>query len=297
MDIQYQKVTLEEREQIQKYMKYNDCRSCEQTFANVFLWSREYPVEYAIVEDCLVYRSMRSSKAYSFPVGPGDRRAALSALLAECEKEKRLFQMTCVTPEQFELLETWFPGRFSIVYDRDIADYVYETEKLQTLSGKKLHGKRNHVNRFLKEYPNWSYEPITDENCEECFQMAQQWRRENHCDDDPEKNAEMCVSFNALRLLKELDLRGGLLRVDGQVIAFSIGEPVCADTFVVHIEKALAEFNGAYAMINQQFALHGADGFTYMNREDDSGEEGLRQAKLTYRPAFLVEKGFVTEAR
>ena len=199
-----------------------------------------------------------------------------------------------MTPEQFELLEQIYPGRFAIRYYRDSADYVYETKKLISLSGKKYHGKKNHINKFKKLYPDWSYETISSENVEDCFQMALEWRRQNGCEDDEEKSAEMCVTLNALRLLEELKLRGGLIRAGGKVVAFSIGEPVCDDTMVVHIEKAYADLQGAYPMINQQFLEHEASQYRYVNREEDLGEEGLRQAKESYHPVFLVEKGVVS---
>ena len=203
-----------------------------------------------------------------------------------------------MTTDNFELLEKWYPGRFQIEYERDNADYVYESEKLAALPGKKLHGKRNHVNKFKSIYANrWSYESISRENVEECFQMALRWRNDNGCNEDLEKNAEMCVTLNALRLFEELGLTGGVLRVDGEIVAFTIGEPVCSDTFVVHIEKAYAEIPGAYNMINQQFVEHECMDYTYVNREEDTGAEGLRRAKLSYRPVFLVEKGTVTEQR
>ena len=92
-----------------------------------------------------------------------------------------------------------------------------------------------------------------------------------------------------------MELAGGILKVDGEIIAFTLGEPVCSDTFVVHIEKAFAEIQGAYPMINQQFVEHECQEYTYVNREEDTGAEGLRKAKLSYRPVFMVEKGRVTE--
>ena len=152
------------------------------------------------------------------------------------------FRLYSVTRENFEQLEQWYPGRFTIAYNEDIADYVYESEKLASLSGKKLHSKKNHVNRFKTAYEGrWSYEPMTKDNLEECFQAALVWRRENGCEEDEEKSAEICVTMNSLRLFEELELTGGVLRVDGEVVAFTIGEPLCADTFVVHIEKALSK--------------------------------------------------------
>ena len=139
------------------------------------------------------------------------------------------------------------------------------------------------------------YMKLTEDNLEECFQMALKWRNENGCEEDEEKNAEMCVTLNSLRLFKELELTGGLIRVDGEIVAFTIGEEVCEDTFVVHIEKAFAEVQGAYPMINQQFVEHECMKYQYVNREEDTGAEGLRKAKLSYRPVFMVEKGIVTK--
>ena len=102
------------------------------------------------------------------------------------------------------------------------------------------------------------------------------------------------MALNSLRLFKELHLKGGLLRVNGKVVAYTLGEPVCDDTFVVHIEKAYADIRGAYTAINQQFLEHEVKDYTYVNREEDTGDEGLRTAKLSYRPVFMVEKGIVT---
>lgn len=293
MEINLKRPELEDRAQINYYLSYADTRSCEMTFANTYLWSRHYDTGFAIVEDMLVFGNMDGSVSFTVPVGPGDLKKAIDVLIAYCEEKKVPFQLHNVTREDFAKLETLYPQEFSIVYEREYADYVYETEKLANLSGKKYHSKKNHINKFKKLYPDWSYEPITKNNVEECFQMALRWRELNGCEDDEEKHAEICVTLNFLRLFEELKMRGGVLRVDGNIVAFTIGEPVSKDTLVVHIEKAFADVQGAYTMINQQFAEHEGAGFTYLNREEDMGEEGLRQAKMSYKPAFLVEKGVV----
>ena len=111
--------------------------------------------------------------------------------------------------------------------------------------------------------------------------MALKWRNKNGCEDDPEKNAEMCVTLNSLRLYKELGLKGGVLKADGKIVAFTVGEPVSDDTFVVNIEKAFAEVDGAYPMINQQFVQHECMEYEYVNREEDTGAEGLRNTRST----------------
>ncbi|RGV95410.1 DUF2156 domain-containing protein [Ruminococcus sp. AF14-10] len=296
MQYQFKKTELEDREIITSYFGKAPSRSCERTFANVYLWSRHYPVTWAIIEDALVFKSQDETHlSWAYPAGEADAvKRSLSVMEAYSEEQGYEFSMYSVTPEMFAQLETFFPGKFQIEYDRDEADYVYEREKLETLSGKKLHGKRNHINKFKSVHENWDYETLTEDNVEECFQMALKWRNLNGCEDDEEKNAEMCVSLNSLRLFRELNLVGGVLRVEGEIVAFTMGEKLCEDTFVVHIEKAYADVDGAYPMINQQFVQHECRDYQYVNREEDTGADGLRQAKMSYRPAFLEEKGYVT---
>ncbi|MEE1315430.1 MAG: phosphatidylglycerol lysyltransferase domain-containing protein [Faecalimonas sp.] len=294
-EILFQRPQLEHRELIESYFKKYPSRICERTFVNEYLWCRFYQVTFAIVNDTLVFRSGEAG-SFSFPAGEAQKVRETIVLLQEYAEERGFpFLLYNVTTEFFEQLEAWFPNRFEIFYERDYADYVYETEKLASLSGKKLHAKRNHINKFKATYPNWTYEAMSAENVEECFQMALKWRKENGCEDDEEKNAEMCVTLNSLRLFEELDLKGGILRIDGDIVAFTIGEEVSPDTFVVHIEKAFGDIQGAYPMINQQFVQHACIDYQYVNREDDTGAEGLRKAKLSYYPAFLVEKGVVKE--
>lgn len=296
MEYEFKRPELEDKELISSYFAKALGRSCERTFVNVYLWSRHYKVKFAVIEDALVFRDEGDGFAFSYPAGKDEAvKKALEALMEYCRERKCPFRLYNVTEEHFAQLCGWFPDRFQIRYDRDAADYVYETEKLATLAGKKLHGKRNHINKFKALYPDWSYESLNDDNVEECFQMALKWRNQNGCDDDAEKNAEMCVTLNSLRLYKELGLRGGVLKIGEKIAAFSVGEPLCSDTFVVHIEKAFPDIEGAYPMINQQFVLHECMDYTYVNREEDTGAEGLRKAKLSYRPVFMVEKGIVTE--
>ncbi|MDO4311807.1 MAG: phosphatidylglycerol lysyltransferase domain-containing protein [Eubacteriales bacterium] len=298
IEIDFKKPELKDRELISDFFRNHTSRSCERTFTNVYLWARFYNVTFAVVEGALVFKSENEDKFdFAFPAGePENVKRAIDVLMEYSRERNVPFEMYNVTPDNFACIDQWYPGRFQVEYNEDYADYVYESEKLATLSGKKLHGKRNHINKFKSVYEDrWSYEPITKDNLEDCFQMALKWRNENGCEDDEEKNAEICVTLNSLRLFEELELIGGILRVDGAIAAFTIGEPICGDTFVVHIEKAFADIDGAYTMINQQFVQHACMDYKYVNREEDTGAEGLRKAKRSYRPVFMVEKGLVTE--
>lgn len=295
MEILFKKPELEDREVVLRHLAERKLRGCERTFANIYLWARFYNVAWAEIDGTAVFRMGQEGRySYTYPIGKGDRKAVVELLLEDSREKGYPFQMHALSEAEMEELEQYFPGKFQVEWPRDVADYVYETEKLINLSGKKYHSKKNHINQFKAANEDWAYEKITDDNVEECFQMALHWRTDNGCEDNPEKNSEMCVALNSLRLHKELGLVGGLLRVSGQVVAFTLGEPVCDDTFVVHIEKAYADVRGAYPMINQQFLEHEVSGYKYVNREDDTGDEGLRQAKLSYKPVFMVEKGIVT---
>lgn len=295
-EILFRRPELEDREKIQRYFDKYPSRNCERTFVNAYLWSRHYGVTFAIVENTLVFKMEHYGCSFTYPLGEeSDVKRALEILMQYAREKGVEFRLHNVSASQYEKLDGLYPGKYEIEYHRDVADYVYETEKLASLSGKKLSPKRNHINKFKSTYENWSYESMSKENLEECFQMALEWRNENGCDEDHDKNSEMCVTLNALRLFEELHLTGGVLKIDGKVIAFTIGEPVCKDTFVVHIEKAFADIQGAYPMINQQFVQHECMEYSYINREDDAGSEGLRKAKLSYRPIFLIEKGTVKE--
>lgn len=295
-EVVFKRPELEDRPIIHSYFQKFPSRSCELTFANVLLWARFYSATYAMIEDTLVFRSVEEQVMFAYPIGEKENVKRALDFLRSYTKEKGIpFVLYNVTREKFAALEEWYPGEYEIAYDRDSADYVYETEKLTTLAGKKLHAKRNHINKFKETYPDWKYEAIDESNVEECFQMALCWCQKNGCREEEKKNAEMCVTLNSLRLFHELELKGGLIRVNGEIIAFTIGEPINEDTFVVHIEKAFADIQGAYPMINQQFVEHECQNYRYVNREEDTGAEGLRKAKLSYRPVFLVEKGLVRE--
>ena len=176
-ETQFRRMKLDDRDKLHFYFQKYPSRSCERTFANILLWSRHYPVTYAIIENTLVFRSKEEVEAFAYPLGePEDVKRALDYLKAYTEERQEPFILYMVTEEQYAQLEEWYPDRFEIAYDRDSADYVYEAEKLATLSGKKLHAKRNHINKFKATYANWNYEALSEKNLEECFQMALKWR-------------------------------------------------------------------------------------------------------------------------
>lgn len=299
MEIQWNDITLKDREIIQPYYRFEQPKDCEYSFCNNYLWGPFYGLRYAIVEDMLVFLTDEDGYSVTMPLAKdeasaGNVKQALLQLEAFFEEVGQEFHMHLVTHEKFRLLESLFPGKYQITFNRDDADYIYEVPKMISLAGKKLHGKRNHIHRFKANNPDWSYEELKKENVEECLQMAEQWKKENLCETRGEKHLEYCVTIKALNQFQELGLKGGVLWDGNRVVAFTLGEELNSQMFVVHIEKAFANVQGAYPMINQQFLEHEAYHYDFVNREEDVGEEGLRKAKLSYYPAFLQDKGVVT---
>lgn len=291
MELIWKDITFEDKETFESFYQYKTDRGCELSFSNNYLWVAHYGTKWNIVEECLVFYSPHRDSV-SMPIGK-DPYKALETLLAYYEAQDKPFMMHLVTEGQFAELDKRYPGKFMIEYVRDVADYIYEAESLSTLAGKKLHAKRNHINRFVENYPEWTYEEITGDNLDDCLKMAQKWREQNKCDEDKEKSEEFCVTLRALKERDQIGLTGGAIRTRDGIVAFSLGAPLTEDTYVVHIEKAFADIQGAYPIINREFVLHAAKGYKYINREEDLGEEGLRKAKLSYNPAILLEKGNV----
>lgn len=290
----FKKITIDDKEMISKYLKQSQYKACDYSVANIILWSSVYGTEYAIIEDMLIMKYRNNEiDFFTFPMGESNHKAALEWMIKYCEEQEILFQMNPVEPQMYQLLEQILPGKFSIKYNRDGYDYVYNREDLQNLVGKKYHGKKNHINKFIKMNPEWTYEDITNENLDECIEMVKKWCIVNNCCEDKDKAAEICVVLKALENIEVLNLKGGIIRTKEEIVALTMGEEMKDGMFVIHFEKAFATVQGAYPMINQQFIQHQLTEYQYINREEDLGIEGLRKAKESYCPEFLVEKGTV----
>lgn len=294
--LEFREITMADKDWTTEVMRYSGLRGSEYTFSNLFNWSATYTVRIARFDDFMLARSGAARMHYLYPAGKGDFVGALKAMEADAESHGIQFEMYGIPTEGIEKIEQVYPGRFEFTPVRDNFDYIYSRESLATLAGKKLHGKRNHINRFIAMYPNWRYEPLTEKNIDETKAMNTEWCKQNGCyDKHSSLHREACAVRSGFNHYFELGLTGGVLYVDNKVVAFTFGSAVTDDTFVVHVEKALTEIHGAYTMINQQFVKNALEPFEYVNREDDLGEEGLRKAKESYRPVMLYERYVASE--
>lgn len=293
--------TLLDIDLIKSAMRGNEKLACEMSPANIILWARYYRTQIAFWNGEIVFRSEWDNGKVSYScniLNSKKPRELFDRLIAFAKEEGHTFCMHCMVAQEMDMIDSWYPGCYQICYNRDISDYIYLREKLASLSGKKLHGKRNHIHRFEEQNPDWSYETITEENAAECERMAMQWCMKNCMGEmeniEYEKIDESKLVVYALRNREIFGMTGGALRMAGNIVAITLGEPLTDDTFVVHFEKAFSEIQGAYPMINREFVRNELSDYVYVNREEDMGLPGLRKAKLSYRPDILLEKGVIT---
>lgn len=288
--IEFRKITLSDKEWIDKLLQFSDFRGAEYNFTNSFIWGDLFDSEIGRFKDFFVARAgEEGDRSYLFPAGKGNIREVLELLMQDAIQQESDFVMRSLTRENREQLQKLFPNQFKFTSTRDSWDYIYETQKMTTLSGKKLQSKRNHINFFTQNY-NWQLQELNPDKMGEILEFLHHWCQLHGCKKNETLHFEMCAVKKAIENYRALNLKGLVLKVDDEIVGFTVGEALNSDTFVVHIEKVLNEYKGGYQFINREFLKKHATQFQYVNREDDIGDEGLRKAKESYYPIFMVEK-------
>lgn len=296
MQLNFNPITVDDKKTITAFTLSSPLRNCDLAFSNMCSWRFLYQSEFVVYKNFLLIRFRIEDKnriAYMRPIGSGDFREALLLLEEDSLQYGHPLLMLGVTPVSKDLLEEAFPDEFTYIPERDYFDYIYLREDLATLKGKKFQAKRNHINKFKNLYA-YEYVSLTSELVPECLEFEAKWYETNRTNADQEELSDERQSMIfALHHFKELDLTGGAIRVDNRLVAFTYGSPINQDTFGVHVEKADTDYDGAYSIINQEFASRIPEQYLYINREEDLGIPGLRQAKLSYNPAILLPKAAV----
>lgn len=291
--LSFSPLSLGDKESINIISAVENSRSADFVFGNMFLWDNKYRQSVCISDGRLFVRAESEHvPIFPFPIGSGNLAEAIEKLLDYTRSEGYGLVLRGVELHHREQLETLFPGRFSFVHDRDYDDYIYSAEKLASLAGKKLHGKRNHINRFEACYPDWHFEALGAEHFPLCRELLDRWENEVSDGEHLIGNERQAIEL-AFEHFDALSLTGGALFVGEKLVAFTIGEVISSDCFNVHFEKADGETEGAYPMINREFVRHilkELPHISYVNREDDMGLENLRKSKLSYRPEIILEK-------
>ena len=285
-DIEFKPISLSDKPIFDDYFNKTNFNNAEKNFSNLFMWRKTYEYEYAIINDCLCIKGkLRDSKKpfCHFPYGGCDIKDSLSLIKEVFKKEGDTLIIKPLLPEMKKCLEKTLED-FTLIEDRDSFDYIYKSNKLITLSGSKLRNKRRWLKKFRESY-DYNYEEINSNNLIEAKEFTINTIKNSNNDTD-----EIIAMEEMFDNLFELGIKGCIIRIDGKIVGVSTGEELTKDTVVIHCERANTNFEGIYNCINQEFCEKQWSNYEFINREEDLGIEGLRQAKLTYRPDLLLSK-------
>ncbi|MBQ7288631.1 MAG: DUF2156 domain-containing protein [Clostridia bacterium] len=260
---------------------------CEGAFANALIWQKYYGHRVAFDGDALYMKLYFGGRHIFLLPFCDDMRAGCEKIFAYCRHNNIPLFFLAAEGERLNRFRSLYGESFLFNESRDDFEYIYTREKLATLKGKKFHSKRNHISAFSKKH-DWSFEAIDDTNADEVLAMSEIWVKAHYDGTNPSLLVEQESLKTLLRNRELLGIKGGLIRTEGKVVAFTIASPIGKHTYDVHMEKALTEYSTAYTVINRAFAQY--LNCTYLNREDDMGLEGLRKAKLSYQPDILLKK-------
>lgn len=285
---------LSDKPAIDAILHAEESQGCGFSFGNLYLWRKKYDMSFCIEDGFLfISSSLGLSRAFACPVGEGDLAAALEKICAYAKVNGMHPVFYAITEKQRAAMEQSFPNRFSFCDERDYYDYIYLTENLANLSGKKYHSKRNHITQFENNH-TWFFEKINSDNLQDAKTILELWKAEKLSNPAEEEGSELLaeigVAEDSIEQFFDLGYEGGILYADNQPAAYAMGEALSHEVFCTHIEKAAPDFRDAYALINRETAKSLLGKYTYINREDDAGDEGLRKAKLSYHPDILLTK-------
>jgi len=286
---EYKPIELGDRAIFEDFFSLDPPRISELTFTNLFMWRYRYRDVWRVWQDCLlvIFQPEGEPPFGLQPVGPGNKRKALAEICRDLQKVSSEVRV-CRVDEDFVHKQV-DDQNYEVIEDRDNSDYVYLADNLIKLPGNRYHSKKNHLNRFLKNY-RFEYRALSAELIELFLSLQEAWCELRECDQNPGLCEENVAIHEALTNHQALGFKGGAIIVDSKVEAFTLGEKLNSDTAVIHIEKANPDIPGLYTAINQRFCTEEWSEVKYINREQDLGVEGLRQAKLSYNPDHMVEK-------
>lgn len=290
--LNFQRLDLNQKARYDHFLMNCNRGGCEFSFTNLYLWGDQ---KGCLWEDkLLLFSRFDGHTVYPCPIGPGDQKKAVDAIIEDARERGIPCCLTSLDQAGCEALEAMYPGRFQFHAARDNFDYVYDINDLADLKGRKFQKKRNHVNRFRQEHPDYQILPLDEHTRAATYEMLSQWYATRLAAvPDADFEMEQVAMERAFRHQEELGLEGILLVENERILAFTMGSRLSADTFDIHFEKAREDVDGAYAAINQEFARYLREKYPevqYLDREDDLGLEGLRKAKLSYNPHHMVEK-------
>lgn len=287
--LEFREISINDRSWINELLKKSDFMGCEYSFANNMAWRRMNDSTISRLDDFYIVKSEDKENVYfTFPAGSGNYHELFRMLLEYSDYHNKRMVITGVTNYGLNIIHDIFGKTLNEKKIESNYDYIYLSEDLIHLKGKKFHKKRNHLAK-INNY-NWEFHPMTNNYFDECIAFSAVNYNNKNGYDNNSSVAEQFAIHTYFTYFEEMKLNGGVITIDGKVKAFTIGEQLNSNTLCVHIEKADPDINGLYPAINNEFVKYAANGLKYVNREEDLGIEGLRQAKRSYNPIFMIEK-------
>ena len=297
----FKPLTIDLKNSIQAVTLNAGRRNCNFTFANLIGWQFLFDTEVCLMPGIVIFRYMFSQRQPAYFISSSSLPSTyIIEKLRNRTADKGLpLTLIAVEDDWAAQLKEQYGDTITVEPLRNSYDYIYRRDELELMQGKNLKAKRNHVNKFLSEHPDYEYRELTPEHFDECRQLQPLWNEEIHHDNPWYGNtieSEHRMIETVFANWSELDILGGAIFVDGKMIAFSFGAAVTNDTFDTCVEKADRNISGAFSIINQQMAHHLPPQFRYINREEDMGLEGLRKSKTSYHPDRLLSYNIITFA-
>jgi hypothetical protein len=287
----FKPLALEDRETIRNLLWAYQPETSELTFTNLFMWQSHYGYHWCLDADRLLLVSFAGGRPIWVlpPVGPAPRADLCRRVLEWLRDAQGVADPAIERADPKLAAELLGQPDFVVEPVRDHFDYVYRTDDLIHLAGGKYHSQRNHINSFKRSH-RFRYETLRSEHLSACLYLCARWCQIKRCDEDLSLLGEWEAIGEVLANYQALDLEGGVILINEKVRAFACGELLNQDTAVIHLEKADPDLRSLYAVINQEFTRQAWAGSSFINREQDLGEPGLRKAKMSYHPHRLVEK-------
>jgi len=291
--LHFKPIILESLSEINHYFQYQNYRTCDFTIGGLFMWASYFKYEYAVFKNTLFIKGLSeinvSDTAFSIPIGKLSMEDSIACLNDFC-KEKKIKLILSAVPEQ--IIDT-IQNKFSTTCTKleNWSDYLYDIQALTSLSGKSYNKKRNHINKFLQLYSNYSYSEITNFNLSDTISFFQKYNSQNVKDTPIFQQEAMMTNF-ILNHYSDFNFIGICLKINNDVAGFIIGE-ILHDTLYIHINKADKNYEGIYEFMNKAFiveTIRNYPSLKYVNLEEDVGDEGLRKSKLSYHPVTLLNK-------
>lgn len=286
---------LKDQEVFQTFFSAYRPEISELTFTNLFIWRSHYKFQWSIYRDWLVIISVEGEYGTFAiePIGPSPRYEITRLVLEWMRDEKNVKNSRIERADNRIVEEVRGINGISVEPTRDHFDYVYLRDDLVKLGGNRYRSKRNHINQLVRAY-SYRYEQLAPDHINDCIAVQEKWCLLRRCEDDMDLIGEWDAVKEILRCYMSLNVQGAVITIENKVVAFTIGQMLNENTAVIHIEKADPEIPGLYPVINQQFCENNWQGVRYINREQDLGIPGLREAKLSYYPDHMVNKFRIT---